>query len=107
MDKKSPYIRMPRRLARLRARIVYICPTYIDYIEIPVGHAERERRGFARLDRKQSDIEPDRWDQMIGILEEAVRWGTVLELVVESKEEPCEPGEKVQRIHYLIDAITV
>jgi len=90
--------RVPRRLQQVTAKIIYLCPTYIDYLAF---YPEGEKHKFASLNKKYFD--KDRWDQFIGILEEAVRWDIPLHLTIETIEETPEKGH-MQRHDYIIDA---
>lgn len=96
---KKPYIRKLRNIKRiLNARILYVCDEYIDYIE---PDKWGERHGFAHINKK--DFEPSEFDQTGGLLEEAVRWGNPVNLVVETREVPPFEGKgKLQKCDYLL-----
>jgi len=92
--------RVLRTLKRIRnARIIFVCNTYIDYIE-PSEFTDKHR--FAHINK--DDFEADRFDQLGGELEENLRWGTPIDLVIETREVPPFEGKgKLQKCDFLID----
>lgn len=93
-------MRVLRNIKRIvNARIIYVCDSYIDFIVPEIGE---ERHGFAHINKE--DYEEDRFDQLGGLLEEAVIWGKPLTLVIESRERYPDPKDTLkQRVDYLID----
>jgi len=98
---KKDEFRLPRRLQHVTAKIFYLCPTYIDYLAL---YPEGPKHEFANLNKKY--FTKERWDQFVGLLEEAVRWNTKLNLVIETIEEKSEKGTP-HRHHYVIEATGV
>jgi len=93
--------RKPRRLFRTKARVFFICPTYIDYMTIALHSDSKNRHGFCFIDKL--DYEPSAWDQIIGLLEESVRWNTPMELIIERRQKK----DQEQWTNYLIDVHSV